>query len=201
MAGGRRKRTLTPDEVSLWTHVTQHVAPIDRKKPVTKAVETVTDLPAEPKAVAPPAKIVKPAKAAVPPPKPSPKLTPPIPPLAPLEKRLRQRLSRGAQPIDSVIDLHGMRQDEAHEALRRFVKGAHQMGFAVILVVTGKGASGTDDRGVFEERGVLRRTVPHWLRMADMRSFVIGFEAAAPHHGGSGALYVRIRRKRGSAGE
>jgi DNA-nicking Smr family endonuclease len=94
-----------------------------------------------------------------------------------------------------------MRQDEAHEALRRFVKGAHQMGFAVILVVTGKGASGTDDRGVFEERGVLRRTVPHWLRMADMRSFVIGFEAAAPHHGGSGALYVRIRRKRGSAGE
>jgi len=69
------------------------------------------------------------------------------------------------------------------------------------LVVTGKGASGTDDRGVFEERGVLRRTVPHWLRMADMRSFVIGFEAAAPHHGGSGALYVRIRRKRGSAGE
>jgi len=122
---------------------------------------------------------------------------PAIPPLAPLERRLRQRLSRGAQPIDSVIDLHGKRQDEAHEALRRFIIGAHAMGYAVILVVTGKGASGPNDQGLSEERGVLRRTVPHWLRMPDMRPYVIGFEPAAQHHGGSGALYVRIRRKRG----
>ena len=201
MAGGRRKRTLTPDEVSLWTHVTKHVAPIEKQKAKAEPVaEVIAPIP-ELKTVSPPAKMVRANKSVAPAPPPPPKAAPTIPPLAPLEKRLRQRLSRGAQPIDSVIDLHGKRQDEAHEALRRFVLGAHQMGYSVILVVTGKGASGTDDHGIFEERGVLRRTVPHWLRMPDMRPFVIGFEPAAPHHGGSGALYVRIRRKRGSMGE
>ena len=201
MAGGRRKRTLTPDEVSLWTHVTKHVAPIEKQKAKAEPVaEVIAPIP-ELKTVSPPAKMVRATKSVAPAPPPPPKAAPAIPPLAPLEKRLRQRLSRGAQPIDSVIDLHGKRQDEAHEALRRFVLGAHQMGYSVILVVTGKGASGTDDHGIFEERGVLRRTVPHWLRMPDMRPFVIGFEPAAPHHGGSGALYVRIRRKRGSMGE
>jgi DNA-nicking Smr family endonuclease len=41
--------------------------------------------------------------------------------------------------------------------------------------------------------------VPHWLRMADMRPMVLGFEDAALGHGGSGALYVRLRRLRDDA--
>ena len=45
-----------------------------------------------------------------------------------------------------------------------------------------------------EERGVLRRLVPHWLREPDLRSVVLGFEEAGRAHGGSGALYVRLRR-------
>jgi DNA-nicking Smr family endonuclease len=197
MSSGRRKRTLTADEISLWSHVTRHIEPIRAKMPKVEA-------PAEPtpevKTPPPPPKFTKPPKPEAPAPKPPAKITPPpIPPLAPLERRLRQRLSRGAQPIDSVIDLHGKRQDEAHEALRRFIIGAHAMGYAVILVVTGKGASGPNDQGFLEERGVLRRIVPHWLRMPDMRPYVIGFEPAAQHHGGSGALYVRIRRKKGGA--
>ena len=198
MSSGRRKRTLTSDEVSLWSHVTRHIEPIRSKAPKVEAPIAAFDTPPEVKASPPPPKFSKPPKPEAPAPKPpvkAPAAT--IPPLAPLERRLRQRLSRGAQPIDSVIDLHGKRQDEAHEALRRFIIGAHAMGYAVILVVTGKGASGPNDQGLSEERGVLRRTVPHWLRMPDMRPYVIGFEPAAQHHGGSGALYVRIRRKRG----
>ena len=202
MLGGRRKRTLTADEVSLWSHVTRHIEPIRAKAPKIEAPATPAEPVIEVKAPPPPPKFKKSPKfeAPAPPPPVKPPAHPPIPPLAPLERRLRQRLSRGAQPIDSVIDLHGKRQDEAHEALRRFIIGAHAMGYAVILVVTGKGASGPNDQGMFEERGVLRRTVPHWLRMPDMRPYVIGFEPAAQHHGGSGALYVRIRRKRGGGG-
>ena len=190
MSSGRRKRTLTADEVSLWSYVTRHIEPIRKSAPKPEAVQ----VPYEPP---PPKKIV--ANAPLPPPlPPPPKIpsAPTLPPLAPLERRLRQRLSRGDHPVDSVIDLHGKRQDEAHEALRRFIIGAQAMGHSVILVVTGKGASGSDQRGLPDERGVLRRTVPHWLRMPDMRPFVIGFETAAQHHGGAGALYVRIRRKR-----
>ena len=47
--------------------------------------------------------------------------------------------------------------------------------------------------------GSLRRSVPEWLRMPDLRSVVMGFEEAAPHQGGSGALYVRLRRRKGEA--
>ena len=47
-----------------------------------------------------------------------------------------------------------------------------------------------------EERGVLKRSVPHWLRLPDLRPLVVGFEEAQPRHGGSGALYIRLRRSR-----
>ncbi|WP_371875823.1 Smr/MutS family protein [Alsobacter metallidurans] len=127
-------------------------------------------------------------------PKPTP---PPIAPLAPLERRLRQRLSRGSHAIEAVIDLHGMRQAEAHDALRGFLHRAQAQGHLVVLVVTGKGGSPSERGGLFEERGVLRRTVPHWLRLPDLRPLVVGFEEAAAHHGGAGALYIRMRRQRG----
>jgi DNA-nicking Smr family endonuclease len=38
--------------------------------------------------------------------------------------------------------------------------------------------------------------VPHWLRLAELRPLVLGFEEAEQRHGGSGALYVRLRRLR-----
>jgi DNA-nicking Smr family endonuclease len=60
-----------------------------------------------------------------------------------------------------------------------------------VLVITGKGVTGD------AERGVLRRQVPHWLSLPEFRSLIVGFEEASIGHGGSGALYVRIRRGRG----
>jgi DNA-nicking Smr family endonuclease len=114
-----------------------------------------------------------------------------------VERRTLLALRRGRKEVDSVIDLHGMRQEAAHGALLNFLHRAQGSGHAVVLVITGKGgaAAGT---GIFEERGVLRRMVPHWLRLPDVRSLVVGFEEASPQHGGSGALYVRLRRKRGA---
>ena len=44
------------------------------------------------------------------------------------------------------------------------------------------------------ERGVLKRQVPLWLESGELRPFVIGFESAGMGHGGTGALYVRVRR-------
>ena len=46
------------------------------------------------------------------------------------------------------------------------------------------------------ERGVLKRQVPQWLGLPEFRALVIGFEDAHVTHGGEGALYVRMRRKR-----
>lgn len=114
-----------------------------------------------------------------------------------LERRERRGLERGTLMIEARIDLHGLYQAEAHAALVGFLLRSRAAGHARVLVVTGKGGEGLSghDRGGFAERGVLRRSVPHWLRGPELRGFVLGFEEAARHHGGAGALYVRLRRR------
>ncbi|GJE56173.1 MULTISPECIES: Smr/MutS family protein [Methylobacterium] len=111
-----------------------------------------------------------------------------------LERRERMGLRRGSLAIDARIDLHGLYQADAHAALIGFLMRARAAGHARVLVVTGKGG-GTSSESAFSERGVLRRSVPHWLRGGELGHFVLGFEEAARHHGGAGALYVRLRRR------
>ncbi len=114
------------------------------------------------------------------------------PPPAPIERRLRQKLSRGRAAPDAEIDLHGMRREEAFVALRKFLLRAQSDGARLVLVVTGKGNRAAS--GDFA-RGVLRQSVPDWLCGPEYHAIVAGFEEAARPHGGSGALYVRLRRR------
>ncbi|MDR3407821.1 MAG: Smr/MutS family protein, partial [Methylovirgula sp.] len=123
-------------------------------------------------------------------PKPAPR--PAVPGLAPLERRARQKLARGHMPVDAALDLHGLRQHEAHPALHGFLLRAQHQNAKIVLVVTGKGERAVEGG---ESGGVLRRAVPIWLRAPEWRNLVVGFEEAARHHGGAGALYVRVRRR------
>lgn len=139
-----------------------------------------------------------PVKPVVPMPTAAPYRAPPQVPRPPagLERQARLALRRGTLAVEARIDLHGMIQSEAHAALTGFLMRARAAGHAHVLVVTGKGGSGGGDfAGPFSERGVLRRSVPHWLRGPELRGLVLGFEEAARHHGGGGALYVRLRRR------
>ncbi len=187
----RRGKLLTQADLALWREVARSVTPLPGRRPIEP--EAPSPQPQEPPAALA-ASSVPFAKAL--PPKPS------APPLAPLERRLRLQLRRGRQGVEAVIDLHGMRQDEAHRALRAFLIREQQRGCGLALVVTGKGAASMGAAGdsLFgEERGVLRRMVPHWLRLPDLRPLVMGFEEAEQRHGGTGALYVRLRRRREAA--
>jgi len=180
-----RTRQLSPEEKRLWSHVARHVKPMKGK-----------GLPPEPELEEKPATAPAPRIAAAPPVLPPlpPQAKPALPPLAPVERRTLQALRRGRKDVDSVIDLHGMRQEEAHFALIRFLHRSQSSGHGLVLVITGKGGAAVSP-SLFEERGVLRRMVPHWLRLPDLRPVVIGFEEASPQHGGSGAIYVRLRRR------
>ena len=117
-----------------------------------------------------------------------------------------RRIGKGHKTIDARIDLHGMRQNEAHAALRVFLFRAMAKGHRLVLVITGKGTSerahdAGERFGAFVHeggvgRGVLKRSVPIWLGEPDLRAIVVGYTAAHIRHGGEGALYVQIRKAR-----
>ena len=173
----RRPRGLSEDERVLWSTITRSIAPLKGRKRAEDAAEIA---PAETRSTARPA-----ASPAATPPR---RTTPP--PLAPIDRRTKQRLARGATEIGGRLDLHGLTQAEAHAALARFLHGAQARDVKVVLVITGKG--GSDGEG----RGVLKRQVPMWLEGPELRSLVIGYDNAGIGHGGAGALYVRVRRGR-----
>jgi DNA-nicking Smr family endonuclease len=173
----RRRRGLSQEDIALWAEVARSVK---RRPGATPAPEPP---PAPPRADTP-------APQAARPPAPQPRLGPP--PLAPIERKLKRDLARGRGAIDSRLDLHGLTQAEAHEALRAFLLAAQARGDKLAIVVTGKGRASS----WIDEPGVLRRLTPHWLRAPDLRGVVLGFEEASRAHGGAGALYVRLRRTR-----
>lgn len=110
-----------------------------------------------------------------------------------IDPKTKRRLSRGRLSIDATLDLHGMRQHEAHGALSHFVASAYARGLRNLLVITGKGVRRTDF-AQFEQKGVLRYRVPQWLEEPHLRSMIAGTEGAGQSHGGEGALYIRLKR-------
>ncbi len=184
------RRRLSDEEATLWKGVTRSISPLRRLSKHRLEADAVE--PETPRAKARSASAPKSATRRAPatpssPPKPAP------PPIAPLGRKLKQRIARGSHAIDGRLDLHGFTQAEAHDALLHFLRGRQARGARVVLVITGKGARITDAHA---ERGVLKRMVPLWLRLPEFRDYVIGFESAAIAHGGEGALYVTLRRSR-----
>jgi DNA-nicking Smr family endonuclease len=176
-----KPRRLRDEERKLWGHFTSSVAPL-RRAPA----------PADPPPAAAPSK-AKSATHARPPAHAAAPAARAAAGLEPFDRRLKQRLARGTEPIDARIDLHGKTQSEAHAALLSFLRRAQSDGAKFVLVITGKGGGARDD---WSERGVLKRQVPQWLKLPEFRGYVVGFEDAHIGHGGQGALYVRIRRRK-----
>jgi len=193
----RRRRRLSEDERKLWNGVTRSIAPLKRKRASPSAMDA-PPAPGERVPPAPPARrrsepvpVRHPtSKSAIKPAAPKPAL-----PVLGLDRRQKHRLARGAETIDSRIDLHGKTQSEAHAALLGFLRDAQAQGARYVLVITGKGrVAGPGSHG---EHGILKRQVPMWLRLPEFRAYVLAVEDAHAAHGGEGALYVRLRRARG----
>jgi DNA-nicking Smr family endonuclease len=184
-------RRLSNDDEALWHTITRSIVPLKRRRARRVESQGVRAQAKPPvklhaKSLEKPASISpsSPRVPAAPPPK------APLP-LMPIDRRLKQRLARGQIEIDGRIDLHGRTLSEAHAALLRFLHRAQGEGLRTVLVITGKGGPDAE-RG----RGVLRRQVPLWLALPDLRVYVLAVEEAHVAHGGAGALYVRLRRGR-----
>ncbi|GAB2177685.1 Smr/MutS family protein [Dongia sp. agr-C8] len=183
------RRPISDEERALWQMIAKTATPLKRRrksepKPLPPPAEKPVPKPAKPKTKAPPPKA------------PAPVMPPPSRPhelthghAVGIDKRQAERFRRGKTPIEGKIDLHGRTQQEAHDDLHHFLARAHASGKRMVLVITGKGITGA-------KSGVLRENVPRWLNEPSLRRHVLAFDYAEPQHGGEGALYVLLKRKK-----
>ncbi len=182
----RPKIRPTADELSLWHRVAETVQPLQNRPPPPLASARA---PGAPKVVA---KTAQPSQLASKNP-PATKVHPKTPletgRLVDIDRRTGERFRLGRMAIEATLDLHGMTQERAHGLLRRFLHQAEMRGQRCLLIVTGKGRAGPGS-------GVLRRAVPLWLNGADLRPIILAVTPAQQYHGGQGALYLLLRRRR-----
>ncbi|MEL6642622.1 MAG: Smr/MutS family protein [Pseudomonadota bacterium] len=118
-----------------------------------------------------------------------------VKPAPDMDSKAYRKLKQGKLTPDAKIDLHGMTLDVAHGALNRFILSAHAAGDRLVLVITGKGKP-RDTDFMPTPTGVLRHHVPQWLQSPALRPAVLEVVEAHRRHGGSGAYYVYLRRRR-----
>jgi DNA-nicking Smr family endonuclease len=202
----RAGRQITEEEAELWLQLGRSVDKVKTKPRVPAHDDGAA--PSSPASEGPrqqPQRAAMPEPPAPPPPPVSPPSRSPAP--AGLDRRTLRQVAGGKVPIDAVLDLHGLHQDAAHNRLRRFLMSCQTKGHRMVLIITGKGASGERAADRFNggyntgpagatQRGVLRRSVPLWLDEPELRAIVVSYAAAGARHGGEGALYVRLRKAR-----
>ncbi len=122
-----------------------------------------------------------------------------------LDRKTLDRLRRGKLEPADRLDLHGMRYNHAKLAVARFLERSHDAERRLVLVVTGYGSAKlvrasrsaypTTER-TDPEAGVLRRDFPQWLQSDRLTSIVAYSTQAHDRHGGRGAFYVYLKRRR-----
>jgi len=104
-----------------------------------------------------------------------------------LDRKIKRKIANRRIPIDATLDLHGMTLQEAWEYMFAALMQAADQNFRTLLVVTGRGRDG---------QGALRKALPGWLESDRLRDKIAGWESADRSHGGDGAFYVRLKRRR-----
>lgn len=188
------RRDLSDEEAALWQHVTQHTMPLERRVHVDSNAHKHAG--GAPK-IQVSHKTSMPVFAAA--------EFSHLPPLQQgakvgVDRRTAARFTRGNLSIDATLDLHGMNREMAHHRTAQFVHRHYQNGSRCVLIITGKGTrqiSDDDDvaRGALSG-GILREQLPLWLADDALRPMIVAYEHAQQRHGGSGAYYVLLKRKR-----
>lgn len=181
-----KKRNLTDEEKALWSITTRDVRPF--------ALLNVTEVEDEP---AQPIKKIKVKRAFSHPifatslPKTISKTQKET--LPGLDHHSQKKLKTGDYPIDATLDLHGLTREQAFSRWQQFFSREVEHSSRCLLVITGKGSKAKLNDS---ERGILRELFPKWLALDEVKPWVLRVVPAAPKHGGSGAFYVLLKRRR-----
>lgn len=193
----RAPRGLSPEESALWERVAATIIPLN---PVRKLKPVVANTPvATNTAPAPTPTPPKTMKGRVPKPLPAP--APPAPVGRPLQSHgldstWDRKLARGPIVPDVTIDLHGLGLDAAHVRLNGGIAQALAMESRIILLIAGKPRPHTELDARGSQRGVIRAKLLDWLAHSQHARNIAAVRPAQPRHGGSGAVYIVLRKAR-----
>ena len=98
-----------------------------------------------------------------------------------------KKLRMGRYDIEARLDLHRMTVKQARDEVKQFIDEASKLGLRTLLILHGKGQRKVEK----ENTAVLKGYVNHWLQQLEM---VQAFHSAQPVHGGTGAVYVLLRK-------
>ncbi len=185
-------RRLDPEERALWQRVTETVRPIAKRSAKTNAPLAEAPAPSVPPAKTPRGR-VPPPRAAV---------ATPVAQQKPLADSLDggwdRRIRRGMTEPDWTIDLHGHSLLSAQRLLDAALDQALADGVRVLLLITGKPPRSNDrDSDGRPRRGLIRASIDSWLQSSRHARRIAAVRNAHPRHGGTGALYIILRRDRG----
>lgn len=102
-----------------------------------------------------------------------------------VQQSVMRKLRRGQYSIEAELDLHRMTSEQAHAELMDFIARCQRQHIRCVRIIHGKGLSSKD------KLPVLKQKVNKWLRLWDN---VLAFCSARRFDGGSGALYVLLKR-------
>lgn len=103
-----------------------------------------------------------------------------------LQHNVLKKLRQGKNPVEHILDLHGLTVAEARKELQAFLGECEAVGLRHIIIVHGKGFRSKD-------KPVIKPMVNRWLRAVDN---VLAFHSAQPKDGGSGAIYVLLKKSK-----
>ncbi|NTS65810.1 Smr/MutS family protein [Sphingomonas sp. HHU CXW] len=179
-------RRLAPEETSAWAQVRATVRPLRPEKLIPIPIVGAPSKPVKAKP-APPTTVQMPPPARV------------AAPLAratgnTLDRSWDRKLSTGMASPDRTIDLHGHTLASAHAMLDYQLDQSIRQGERMILLVTGRLPRKESERP--HARGAIRAAIGDWLQLSRHADMIAAVRNAHPRHGGAGALYVILRRKR-----
>ncbi len=184
-------RGLTPEDRELWDKVSSRTTPLPKASKGILPENKDLPRPVSPAALPKSTEFRIGDKA-----KPATAMLPGSMPTVQMDKKSYGRLKRGKLKPEGKIDLHGMTLAQAHPRLIGFITDAHANGKRLMLVITGKGKDRDDGGPIPTPRGILKHHVPGWLNAPPLKSMVLEVTDAHIRHGGGGAFYVYLRRRR-----
>jgi len=171
-------RSLSPEEAELWARVAATIRPLSRQPLKEPEPE-----PPQPESDAKRSSVLPRRKPAQPPPRPQPGTT--------LDGSWDRKLESGAVKPDRILDLHGHNLDRAWREIDAALEQAIEAGDRVLLLITGHARPG----GPAAQRGRIRAAIHDWLAASRHASRIAAVRPAHGRHGGSGSLYIILRRR------